>query len=445
MKETMDKIINEAILYGSLYEALENKLFKCQELINYIAENHKYIPRNKLISSIAILLNFYPSTYLYYNNDHLISLLPNDNLIYFIFLLKGGSTEIPIKKDNENGDLLWLYLFDVLTIMNMDKNNSELIKAKLISNIYPKNEEINIQSFEPWVINCLYDCRCIDVIDIYHTELQVIEVNHTNNIIRTDWFDKYNSVVVTFDKFINRCLFLKEYANNYLNGMMNLFEEHMKLYDIRTVEIFTKEQLINAYKVFPQLYSKYLISAPNEYYRIGLYPLPVRAYLLGFNIENNIPSSDIIDMEYNRLIEKGIDEYCKINIVKNEENIINPEDTLCEDPHEYHNFDRYDFIENNKIYRFTRPEFERLLEDNRNFWNKCILPNHVIYTLKCRKMIAELYNLPEADTRKNLLEKSMTSKLYQISEQKMKEETEVMDRMYRSTQYFNLLTQILSM
>jgi hypothetical protein len=438
-------LIKQTVLFGSVSEALEYKLFTCNDLIMFLAEHNNIITRNKLIVSFTVLMNLFPSSYLYYNGKHLLSYLPNDKLIYYIYLLKGGSSDLPINQDKSSDDMLWLYLFDCLSGLNSNQYDMELENAYLFCDKYFRTSNI---SYEYWCVEPLFFARCNDI----QLKLNLSNKSTSEYIIRSDWFEKFKDIKnFPYSLFFERCKNLLTYAPLYFEKLKFKFERvlvSIKLYDMEKLD---KDLIKLMYHSFPEEFSSHLLTCDEKYFRLCCYPIHIRAYLLGFPIERYIPSKEEIDKQIKILMEIGIEEYVKRcdrnsynNINCSQEYIANPEDTLCEDPCNYFAFDRYDLLQNNKVYRFTRNEFSKLIEEgmeSKNFWNQCRLPEYAVATMSIRNSISEVMNLPNCDTAVNLLLKSMEGNLYQdqIEEEGNENQNEQMDSQY----LLNLLSNAL--
>jgi hypothetical protein len=435
-------LIEQTVLYGSVYEAIENKLFTCNELIKYLSEKVNLIPRNKLIISFTILMNLFPSSYLYYNGKHLLYYLPNDKLIYYIYLLKGGNIDLHVNQDKSTDDMLWLYLFDSFAALNSTKYDVDLESAFLFCDKEYKNSKNN---YEYWAIEPLFFTRCNNI----SYKLNLNDKLMNEYYIRTDWFEKYVAIKnFSYIQFFNRCQYLQKNAPLYFEKFKFKFQSimnHIKLYEL---EKFDKKFLLLINDIFPDCFSKHLSTCEEKYIKLCIYPIHIRAYILGFPIERYIPSKEEVDEKIELLMKLGIDEYVKgcnrkslNNLYVSDENIANPEDTLCEDPMNYYAIDRYDLLQNNKIYRFTRKEFEKLLEDKKNFWNHCTLPEHAIATITVRLNMTDTMELPECDTAVNLLNKAIEGNLYQNL---TKGDTEMENEVHFDSNYLlNLLSNAL--
>jgi hypothetical protein len=234
-----------------------------------------------------------------------------------------------------------------------------------------------------------------------------------------------------YDKFVERCYYVKVNSPNYFYKLKKEYNKILENFDDKTFEKLSIEKIKKSYYAFPEYFSSLIPSLDEKWIRLAVYPLVVRAYILGFDINKYIPTRYEVDEEFNKLLKIGVDEYCKqnkkyaYNLDETQEyEIMNPEDTICENPMDYNQFDRYDYLDKNKVYRFTRPEFKRILEDGLNFWNKCELPKNVLDTMKMRNIIATTLRLPPSDTKKNLIEKACEGRLYETLNEKENENEE---------------------
>jgi hypothetical protein len=410
-------LIHQTILFGNPFEAIELNLFSCGEYVDYLARNAKELPREKLHLSFCALMKNYPTVYHYSNGQHILSFFPKDTMINRMFLILGGSPELPISKDDLN-HCLWSILFDEYSdFMNdvwseeiekvmllCDKITSKLLKRKFV---YPEKE----------FIQTLYNFRCEKVLSKYPNMISTLSFS-----IDTDWFVRYPIVKNHYHNFIHRIFHLQKNAPLYYEAVKSQFMTLFSEITIKEFEILDSNLLKITCQAFPDQFSN--IEIKEDFQKICIYPINIRAYILGLSIFPKIPNKKMIESSLIHLSEIGIDAYVNEIIEKQEkedrpkykeDQIANSEDTLFEEPKYYHNFDYLDIEENGKIYQFTRPEFQKLLTDKKNFWTKQPISFSDLYTIQNRIQLAKVMNLPNPETLKVLIEKACKGILFQES------------------------------
>jgi hypothetical protein len=411
-----EELIKQTIEFGSIFESIEFNIFGYQELMDYLGKYAKEMPIEQVRICYMALLRYYPPVYHYSYGKHLLSLLPQDAFLNRAYVIMGGSPEFPLNKDEPHNNL-WSLVFDNYTEIVNDDWNEEIEKTSLLCNkLTPKLAKKELLFRDQKFIRQLFDYRCDKVI----TALPLCGFpNKTTkiNYIETDWFDKYPNIKTCYEPYILRVNFLRENAPLYFQKMCDNFQSLLAQLTLGDFEKLDLNLLKITSKCFPTQFTS--VDLKDEYTKITIYPLTVRAYLLGFPCYPKVPQKDEIDDALRRLSEMGIPEYVKSVLPKDsydEKQIANTEDTLFEDPQSYSPMDRIDIQENGKIYRFTRPEFNKLLTDKTNFWTKCRLTYSDIYTLSLRVNMCKTINLPYSDTLASLIEKACKGILYQIPE-----------------------------
>ena len=233
--------------------------------------------------------------------------------------------------------------------------------------------------------------------------------------IETEWFDKYPNVKNHYKRYIERADFLRINAPLYFQKLTETFQNQLGQMSLKDFEKLDLSLLKLTCKCFPEQFTD--LDLDERYTRICIYPLTIRAYILGFPCYPAFPEKKEVDDALLHLSKIGIKEYIELVLEKDKyskELIANEHDTLYENPDDYHPMDRINILENGKMYRFTRPEFKKLKEDLDNFWTKTPLSYSNIYTLTLRIHMIEQLNFPPADTLAVMLEKACDGVLYQV-------------------------------
>jgi hypothetical protein len=408
------ELIYQSIIHGSPFEAIELNLFSCTEFVDFLASKGNQLPKEKLYLSFCALMRNYPNVYHYSAGQHLLTFFEKDSFLNRIFVILGGSPELPLGKDDLN-NTLWSLLFDEYSDFISDNWSEDIEKAMLLCDkVTPKLSKKIFVFNEKEFIKTLYDFRCENVLNKYPNLVSNLQFS-----IDTDWFLRYPLVKNNYSKFINRIEYLQKQAPLYYECMKNQFLNLFSELSLKEFENIDNNLLKKTCFCFSDQFSN--IEVKEEYQKLCIYPINIRAYILGLSIYPKIPSKKVVDQSLIRLSEIGIDAFVD-EFIKNqtrikytEDQIANTEDTLFETPENYVDFDCIDIEENGKIYQFTRPEFSKLLSDKKNFWTKQPISFSDLYTIQIRINMAKVMNLPNPETLKVLIEKACKGILYQES------------------------------
>jgi len=410
------KLIYETINFGNPFEAIEQNFFSYQELTDYLASNSEEISKDRLYLTFTALLRLYPPEYLYSMGKHLLCYFPNDAFIHNIYVVLGGSPELPLSKDEPN-QTLWSLIFDVYSDFVNDVYSDLNEKAMLLCNkITLKLSKNDLLYKDENFIKMLYEYRCDKVISML--KKCGVQLKTILFAIDADWFEMYPSLKRYYQKYIEHVDSLRINAPLYFSKMLESYLNQLCTLTLRDFEKIDFNLLKKTCLCFPQQFTD--VDVDEKYQRICVYPLSVRAYVLGLSCLPRLPSKKLIDDALLELSKVGMDEYTK-NIlnsqtteqIPNSDLIANSEDTLYEKPSEYLSLDRINIEENGKIYQFTRPEFKKLYTDKRNFWTKQPLTYSDLYSIQLRIQICQTLILPSSDTYKIILEKACKGNLYE--------------------------------
>jgi hypothetical protein len=410
---SQQELVHQAVVYGNPFEAIELNIFSCTEYVDYLSIRGNDLPKERLYLAFCALMKNYPSVYHYCQGQHILSYLTKDSFLNRIFLILGGSPELPIGKEDNNS--LWSLLFDEYSDFVSDAWSEEIEKAMLLCDkITPKLAK-RIMVFEDVdFIKTLYEYRCEKVLSKYPKPSTFYYLS-----VDTDWFGRYPIVKKHYAKFIQRIEYLQKNAPLYYDKVHHQFLSLFSELTLREFERLDNDLLKRTCSCFPDQFSN--LSIKDEFQKISIYPIPIRAYILGLSLYPKIPHVKEVDQALLKLSQLGIEKYVE-DFIENqtrekypEEKIANSEDTLFETPENYSDFDCLNIEENGKIYQFTRPEFAKLLSDKKNFWTKQPIPFSDLYSIQVRINMAKVLNLPNPETIRVLIEKASKGTLYEDS------------------------------
>ena len=410
-----EQLIEQVIQYGNIFECFEFTLVGYQEIIDYLAKKCNDLTIEKLRVCYVALLKYYPSIYHYSFGKHLLTYFPKDEFIYTAYCICGGSPEHPSDKD-EPVHTLWSLIFDYYTEILNNICSERVDKTMLLCNKIPIGmTNKNLISFinqDPDFLQNLFVYRCDNVIGKLSGcgfQSKQLKIHY----IKTDWIDKYPSLFSYYSEYIHRCYQLKTEAPLYFSKISDLLQTQLSNLTLEEFETIDSSLIRLTCLCFPDQFTN--VEVDEQFVKLKIYPLTVRAYILGLTCYPRLPQKDEIDQALILLNKLGIEQYAESVLRKDdllEDQIANTEDTLYESPDLYHEMDRFNILENGKIYRFTRPEFEKLYQDKTNFWTKGKLTYSDIYSIGMRIQIVKNLNLPASDTILNLIDKASKGILF---------------------------------
>jgi hypothetical protein len=412
---SVEELIKQTIQHGNIFESIEYNLFAYQELIDYLAKNANDIPIDKLRESYSALLRYYPPAYHYSYGKHLLTYFPKDDFIFRSYCILGGSPELALNKD-EPSNTLWSMIFDFYSEFLNETWNEEIEKTMLLCNkITHKVAKKTLIDNSKEFIKKLFTYRCDKIIPL----LPLCGIPSTKiYYLETDWFDNYPKILPIYKDYIQRCNFVRLNSPSYYAKFIDQFQTGLSQLTLSDYERLDVELLKITRECFPTQFSQ--IDIQDQFLKLTIYPLTVRAYILGFSCYPKLPQKQEIDEAMLKLETLGIEKYVSSVLSKDniqEEKIANVEDTLFENPELYSPMDRIDIEENGKVYRFTRPEFNKLYTDKCNFWTKTKLTYSDLNSICIRINICKMLNLPPSDTLQMLIEKAAKGILFKESEQ----------------------------
>jgi hypothetical protein len=412
LEDTKFKRCEEAILFGSLYEALFSKFVNIEDVLEYLLKTEKDEDKDE-DENIRKMIAY-----------RIVSIFSKEQKVK-------GSHFINL---TENKDYVGIYILSYPTILTISGGNEDenlkivekaqrffpgLIKNGNVSRFFQIIFEIGskrvIQTFEDALIASV--SRCITSLPNF--------LNYYKTFLLADYLEPLEHV--PSDKYafdlIERAIFLKEKAPLYWNYVgyplySKFVEKKFKnpKFDKKLIEIYDK--------IFPNLFSDDVKNRSQIVIKLLQYDRYVQAYLLGFPIHEYTPNEQNIKKALNKLQEIGIEKYCQEVIKNNLEfyfgkvaKIMNQQNVNFDDIKEFNSFDViFYYIDSNdsetkKVFLFSRPEFKNLIKDKKNFYTNEKLPEEIRLQIKSRIKIADKYKLPESETLYDLLTNLETNKL----------------------------------
>lgn len=229
---------------------------------------------------------------------------------------------------------------------------------------------------------------------------------------KADWTDKFRYNERLPRLIMKRVIKLQESAPLYYAGIAYkaYHTVAVKLNNNKLLTELTRDELSMFNTYFPDVIDTRILQYDDILYKIALLGNDVAGYVLGFPIQNMIPSDEQIHQALMNLKDLGTEGYIE-HIRKYVAQTYNPvlpfpqkepltypneKDVSFEDIDNYVPFDIVACQIGSHIHRFTRVEAENLLETKKNPWTRESLPITVLSTLKARVDAAKELGLPQA-------------------------------------------------
>lgn len=395
----MEDKISQTIEFGSASVAIEKKLFTPIELLEWLAAND--VTENSHLAYYCLCRYLHPNEHYLSDNRHIFIVRPQYHVHTHVY-----DTEPTLRsiKDNESSELL----------SNLLENFTyDLIEREILLLVMAITGMIGVEIDE--CVKILTKASKARMIASFR-EMSVND--HNFAFIQSDWIEylilnDYVPVLV-----IKRIKCLKQNAPlyyelvkpRYLELFKTLFQKHLlgrlKINGLKYLDM-----------EFQGILDKNILAHTTASRKLILMPTILAGYILGFPIQNIIPTETQIK-EATALFEKLGSEQYSVNIREyihetyinkspfdNEEIVLsNDTDVLLEDIDLYSPFDIVSFQCGKYMYRFTRPEFEKIIQNEKNPWTNEDLPKSIINSIASRVKTAEQLAFPKSMTIKDLLD-----------------------------------------
>jgi hypothetical protein len=242
--------------------------------------------------------------------------------------------------------------------------------------------------------------------------------------VRSDWLEKYRKNIYSIALIVKRMKHLETKATHYFNAMKPFFLEKLKelFSDPEYTKKITKHICDEILSMFPDFGIAY--TNPMSLYLSIIDPM-LSGYYLGLPIHEMCPDKEMIKKYAGILEEMGTEKYGAFMLsvtkqvlhktpwhIENELSVVNDRDTIMDSIEDYNIFDVFKVCGPEKVYFFTRPEYNCLVEKKINFWTN--EPFHLCYmeNIRTRLIIAEQYELPEPSTYLHTLKELANNRFF---------------------------------
>lgn len=397
----MENIIKETVDFGSVYLALEYKLFTHKQLLNWLVLAP--LDSKTLIAYKAVTDEIPLNQQYHFDSSHFLT--RNKNYATIARRL-GFTKKITCHKD---GDEL---LVDFLKDHFITETNSNDYEHKVHECNITVNPEKEI-------------FKTIDTIQRgYFVRKFIWDSSLTSKtcntlLVKADWTDKFRYKDDLITIIMRRMSFLFTTAPTYYEkvALPAYTKVIIRLNNEHLLNKLSFDDLLLFDKFFPNILHKSIFSLDKSIFSIGLMSFELAGYLLGFPIHTTIPDQEQIFKALNIIQETSITEYIQLikdynrtlpinlSFLTNKPKFCNNEDVLLEDVARYSPFDIVLFQTGDHIHRFTRPEFKQILESGKNHWTNDWLPIPILGTIQGRKTSSDAFGLPPSRTMEEMFER----------------------------------------
>jgi len=429
MDFSKEEKVKETVIYGSLYEALYKNFIKLEDVLEYLLDNSPQdeYQRRKMCIAYRIVCIFTKKQFI--RKNHFICLTDNEDYISIY------SLSFPSIILEEHQDMSVEIFKKVQKVFkNFIQENYKTRFFYILCDI--SDEKLRNEDHE--ILAAIRSIKNIP--KIYHDY---------NAFISTDYVDILETIPenIYIEELGSRCLYLKDCAPLYWENVGLPLYYPLVEKKFSEAKRFTRE-MINTYNYcFPDLFSEKIKNRTELFLHLSKLDREVCSYILGFPIHKYIPSITNLEKTLEILDEIGIEKYCEMvnETIKNVEidenvKIANPENVHFDKIESFNSFDVVKYYTDNEdgesikhLFRFTRPEFENILKEGKNFYTGKELPIFVIQEIKCRQEIARIYNLPKSKPLNELLKnkedetESISSEVEEVEDDEEEEFDELED------------------
>lgn len=349
---TAEHMIDESVNIGSVFLALESGLFSHQALFEWLVTAEVTI-RTK-IAYKAVCSQIHPNKQ--YLNDEVHFLIKKPEYLHYALIY---DVDINIPHQINSEDLLVDRLCENLCKISESK---EICDEALLVAFGKGNYRLLDKNL---IVN--YLARNLTHIGSLPSE----EINKA--LIQADWTEKFRYNEKLPVHILTRISQLQVKAPFYYGNVAYKAYHTVvaKLYKEKLLTELSKEQLKQLNGYFPNIINPIILTYTPLTYKISLLGNDIAGYVLGFPIQNLIPTDDQIKTAINMLHELGPEAYAQkiknyvkqiytpISLISSSSAIsyVNDKDVIMIDIDEYFPFDIVAYQTGNHIYRFSRANF----------------------------------------------------------------------------------------
>lgn len=391
---TSDKI-NEIVRARFCYTALLENIITSKTLLIWLSRQS--INDDNLTAYRCICI-FSDTDDHYISGRHFTTIVPDIEYL-LVYILSGGDEKTPAFTDANVG----LVQERSMELAEIYRSQKRFTKIRVLC---------NLETSERF--------KYLSMVTHHHNKMFSVDHKDLPLYFKTLWIESIQQVIKPsdFKIFIKESLYLKDLSpwlwSTYLQSRFH--DIASSLYTNHLPESISKHDLDQLSELYPGLIPEDIQKLSNTSFNIYIFnDIILKAYLLGFPIHYFTPNNDQIHKALIELTYLDIDDYilymkkCQPLQISNsfhphELSYSNEIDLLNNNINSYLPFDVFTYIDGDQIYRFTRPEFKRLIQTKKNHWSGSDLPDIAILELQTRLTISINHNFPIAAPWKIIIE-----------------------------------------
>ena len=407
-----DDKIHEAVNIGSVFLALDVNFFNAESLLQWLTTVPQTIYTQ--VAYKAACTKIHPNKQYMSDGYHFIVKKPE----YTSLAIGAGlMPEIPDSNDGNSNNPVVAHICDMLIKINSDASVRRLAALILAGNGSAAYIQANL-------LTCFRARNFPHLRNVSAHELNI-------GLVAADWPTKFRYNEKLPSLIIQRVAQLQREAPVYYAGVayQAYHKVAMKLNKDKLFTNLSRDELTTLNTFFPNIIDERVLGYSDLAYKIALLGNDVAGYILGFPIQNMIPSEDQIHHAVQMLSEQGIQRYADgikeyvastylpalpptRSNTNDKVKYANDTDVITEDIDNYVPFDIVAYQAGEHVHRFTRAEFDQLAESKKNPWTNDWIPITVLSTIKARAEAAKELGLPPARSLCEMLERVETGTLF---------------------------------
>ncbi len=225
------------------------------------------------------------------------------------------------------------------------------------------------------------------------------------NISKYDFFDPLKSWSV-FEDIRKRLRYLKDYLPEYYNQIaVPYYKKYLE----------TNRLNYSRYAEISESFPEICEPTSEAVYNLSSLSDVAKAYILGFNILEGIPSSSDLEKTMNKLFSLGKEKYYQELLEGKVIDGHNDQDTLGEKLVEYNPFDLFPICDTSGKYWISRPEWEYVIQHKTNPYTNEAVSNSILILINSRMALSNELGLPKPDILTREFESLITGRVVQPS------------------------------
>lgn len=405
--------ISQAVMIGSVFLALENNFFTHEALLKWLSTAN--FNERTQIAYKAVCCKMHPDNQYLDDTFHFLTKKPEYTSIAYGCGLNDEIADSSIN-DQYNYNPIITHIHDALAEFHNKADLRMFTALILAGHGTPQYIESKL-------------CTCYRARNFPNLHISAHAINI--GLVQADWVAKFRYNDGLAKLILKRVSKLQEEAPIYYAGVAYkaYHSVAIKLNKEKLLTQLSRDELVMFDSFFPEIIDRKILGYNDLAYKIALLGNDVAGYVLGFPIQNMIPNEEQIHTAIQYLTEHGVEAYAKLISDYIESSYLpilpfpasnpiyaNDQDVMMEDHNNYAPFDVVAYRTGNHIYRFTRAEFDNLIETKKNPWTGEWLPPSILSSIEARAKSAKELGLPPARSLIEMLDRVEKGSLFEPEE-----------------------------